>query len=70
MKRAGKSLEELMMRLPPEAQAEALDFVEFLLEKQVKRIVGKPKFQWAGSLKDLKGRYSSVELQHEISGKV
>lgn len=67
MKKVRRSLDELMVRLPADAQAEAWDFVEFLLQRQGKKVAGKPKFQWAGALKDLKGRYSSVDLQHEIS---
>jgi hypothetical protein len=27
----------------------------------------KPSFSWAGALKDLRDKYTSVELQHEIS---
>jgi len=67
IQRPRKSLDELMMRLSAEAQAEAWDFVEFLLGRSGKKTSGKPKFQWAGALKDLKGKYSSVDLQHEIS---
>ncbi len=38
--------------LPPELQAEVEDFVGFL---------------WAGALKELAGKHTSVELQHKIS---
>ena len=27
----------------------------------------KPRFDWAGALKDLRARYTSVELQHKIA---
>ncbi len=60
-------LPELVRSLPPEMQQEVRDFVEFLLEKRLKKPRGKPTFEWAGALKDLRGQYSSVELQHRIS---
>lgn len=62
-----KSLEELIKELPPEFQEEVRDFVEFLLEKRRKKSRGKPRFEWAGALKDLRDQYTSVELQHKIS---
>jgi len=61
------SIEEMIRKLPPDLQEEVKEFVEFLLEKRAKRNKEKPKFDWAGALKDLKGVYSSVELQHKIS---
>lgn len=60
-------LEERIRNLPPELQREVEDFVEFLLEKRQKKRRGKPKFNWAGALKDLRGQFTSVELQHKIS---
>jgi len=42
-------------------------FAEFLLERKVKKPKGKPKFGRAGVLKDLRDKYTSVELQHKIS---
>ncbi|MBM4041142.1 MAG: hypothetical protein FJ290_21790 [Planctomycetes bacterium] len=36
-------------------------------ERNTFRRVRPPAFSWAGALKDLKGRYTSVQLQHEIS---
>ena len=62
-----KPLEELVKELPPEFRKEVRDFVEFLLEKRSRQIRGKPKFDWAGALKDLRDQYTSVELQHKIS---
>jgi len=61
------NLKELVERLPPELQQEVKDFIEYLLNKSKTRIRGKPKFEWAGALKDLKNIYTSVELQHKIS---
>ena len=62
-----QTLEELIEKLPPELQEEVRDFVEFLLEKRARRPKRKPKFDWAGALRDLRDRYSSVELQHKIA---
>ena len=62
-----RRVEEMIKELPPELQQEVEDFVEFLVEKRLKSPRGKPNFGWAGALKDLRGRYTSVELQHKIS---
>lgn len=61
-----RTLVELIAQLPPELQREVQDFVESLLERR-KRPKGKPQFDWAGALKDLRGQYTSVELQHKIN---
>ncbi|MBI3583312.1 MAG: DUF2281 domain-containing protein [Nitrospinae bacterium] len=58
-----KMLEEMIKELPPELYHEVEDFVQFLIEKQVKKH-GRPLRQdWAGALKDYKDRYTSLELQ-------
>ena len=62
-----EALEEVLEKLPPDLQKEVKDFIEFLLEKRAKRTRGKPKFDWAGALEDLRKQYTSVELQHNIS---
>ena len=61
-----RSLEEKIKNLPPGYRQEVEDFVEFILEKRLKRKREKPKFNWAGAAKDLRDKYSSVELQHKI----
>jgi len=61
-----RSLEEKINNLPPGYRQEVEDFVEFILEKRLKKKRGKPKFNWAGAAKDLRNKYSSVELQHKI----
>jgi len=61
-----ETLKELIDKLPPELQSEVRDFVEFLLEKKMRKAKKKPKFDWAGALKDLRDQYTSVELQHKI----
>lgn len=62
-----QTLKELVDQLPPELQQETRDFVEFLLEKRARIPKRKPKFDWAGALKDLRDRHTSVELQHKIA---
>ena len=62
-----QTLKGLIEQLPPDLQQEVRDFAEFLLEKRRKRPKGKPKFDWAGALKDLRGQYTSVQLQHRIA---
>ncbi len=62
-----EALKEFVEKLPPDLQQEVKDFIEFLLEKRSKKTRGKPKFDWAGGLADLRDQYTSVELQHTIS---
>lgn len=63
----GKSIDERVKDLPPDLQKEVEDFVEFLLERRLRKPRGKPDFAWAGALKDLRDQYTSVQLQHKIS---
>ena len=62
-----KTIDDLIKGLPPELRDEIEDFIEFLIERRLKKTHGKPTFGWAGALSDLKEKYSSVELQHRIS---
>jgi hypothetical protein len=62
-----QTLKELIDNLPPELQEEVRDFIEFLLEKKVRKKKQKPEFNWAGALKELGNNYTSVDLQHKIS---
>ena len=64
---ADLSLQEMLRLLPPALQTEVRAFVAFLLEHRVKRQVRPMKFQWEGALKDLRGQYTSVQLQHQIA---
>lgn len=66
MKTGEKILKEIQT-LPHQVQEEVLDFIEFLRKKQEKKRKGKPIFDWAGALKDLRNQYTSIELQHKIS---
>ncbi|MBI4832216.1 MAG: DUF2281 domain-containing protein [Candidatus Lindowbacteria bacterium] len=49
--------------MPPAFQREVEDVINFLLEKSLKKPRGKPNFAWAGSLEDLREKYTSVELE-------
>lgn len=65
-----QTLKELIEQLPPELQQEVRDFVEFLLEKRAAKLEaekgGKLKLDWRGALRDLRDKYTSVELQHKV----
>jgi hypothetical protein len=58
-------LEELVKELPLDLQDDVRDFVEFLLEKRVRKPKGKLTLEWKGALRDLRDQYTSVELQHK-----
>ncbi len=58
-----KPLDELVRELPPDSQAEVRDFVEFLLEKRKRKVVGKLRQSWAGALSDHREEYTSLALQ-------
>jgi len=60
------TLKELVEQLPPDLQEEAKKFVEFLLEKKATKQEGELKLDWRGALSDLRGKYTSVELQHKV----
>ncbi len=59
-------VEEMIKELPPELQQEVEDFVQFLLEKRVRKPKSPLKLDWRGALRDLRDQYTSVELQHKI----
>ncbi|WP_427366370.1 DUF2281 domain-containing protein [Candidatus Caldatribacterium saccharofermentans] len=61
-----KTLEEKIRELPPELRQEVEDFVEFLLERKMKKAKELPKLRFRGALKELGLQSTSVELQHEI----
>lgn len=60
-----KSLVELVQELPPDAQAEVRDFVEFLLVKRARKPATKLRQDWAGALRDVRDQYTSLELQRK-----
>jgi hypothetical protein len=58
---------ETARELPEELQTEVRDFARFLRENRVSRPRRrKLRMDWAGGLKDLRDKYTSVELQHKI----
>ena len=67
MKEYVKPIDEMVNELTPGQQAEVRDFVELLLAKQRSSSRRKPRFDWAGALKDMREDYTSVDLQHEIT---
>lgn len=66
MAREAKTLEELIREVPPENKGELRRYLEFLVG-WANKPRGKPKFAWAGALKDMRDHYTSVELQHQIA---
>lgn len=54
------------IELPLDIQREVEDFALFLLEKRTKKRGKKPSFTWYGALRTLRGKYTSVELQHQL----
>lgn len=58
-----KTIEEKIKELPPELQKKVEDFVQFLLEKRVRKYGRKLRQDWAGALRDYRNQYTSLELQ-------
>lgn len=60
-------IEAKIKNLPDSIIPEINDYIEFLLSKYGgnKRDKNKFKFDWEGGLSKLKGKYTSVELQHK-----
>jgi len=57
-----------LIKLPDHVQQEAMDYIDFLLNKYEK--TGKRagfRFDWEGGLSDLKDTVTSVQLQHKAS---
>jgi hypothetical protein len=61
-----QTLKELVEQLPPELHKEVIDFVKSLIERQTIKRKDKPRFHWRGALRELRDKYTSVELQHRI----
>jgi hypothetical protein len=59
------TLKEFVEKLPPDLQQEVKDYIEFLLEKRHTKHKGELKLDWRGALRDLRDKYTSVELQHK-----
>lgn len=56
---------ELVSGLAPESQQQVREFVELLIARQQRRR-DRPTFDWANSLAELRDKYTSVDLQHQI----
>jgi hypothetical protein len=65
MQKQNQPLDEMVKKLPLDIQEEVRDFIEFLLEKRVPKSRAKLKLDWRGALRDLRDKYTSVELQHK-----
>ncbi|AAB90872.1 MULTISPECIES: DUF2281 domain-containing protein [Archaeoglobus] len=52
---------ELFQKLPDDLKREVIDYMEFLLERKVKKKGDKLKLSWKGALKELRDKYTSVE---------
>jgi mRNA-degrading endonuclease RelE of RelBE toxin-antitoxin system len=57
----------MVKELPPEIEQEVKDFVEFLLERRMRKPGKKLRQDWAGALKDYRTQYTSLELQKKAS---
>ncbi len=63
-----KEIEEKIRELPDDLRKEVLNYVEFLLTKHKNKDAPKKfKFDWKGGLSELRGEFTSVELQHKAS---
>ena len=60
-------IQKKILELTPDKQKEVIDFIEFLTSKNKSKEKKFLKLDWAGGLKDLRDKYTSVGLQHKIS---
>jgi len=62
-----QKIDVVVHKLPFYLKKEVLNYVEFLSNKYLTNTIPKKKFKfdWEGGLADIKGRISSVELQHK-----
>jgi mRNA-degrading endonuclease RelE of RelBE toxin-antitoxin system len=56
-------IEQKIKMLPPELQHEVEDFIEFLIERKKVKSGKKLRQDWAGTLRDFRDQYTSLELQ-------
>jgi len=66
-----RTLPELVQELPPDAQEVVRELVELLLARPKADARPNPqpplRQDWAGALRDLRGQYTALELQHRAS---
>lgn len=60
-------VEVKIKQLPQVLQQEVEDFVDFLLEKKVRKKTKKPKLNWIGGLKEFKDKYTALDLQKKAA---
>ncbi|MCK4613327.1 MAG: DUF2281 domain-containing protein [Thermoplasmata archaeon] len=60
-----ETLEETIRQLPLELKQEAMDFIQFLLNKYDKKKGGKLSLDWAGGLREYRDQFTSLELQEK-----
>jgi len=58
-----RTIQEMVQELPPELQREVEDFVQFLIEKRVRKSGAKLRQDWAGALSEYRDQYIALELQ-------
>ena len=64
------AIQDKVQQLSPEKQTVALEFIDFLLQKQAPSSPPERpgmKLDWAGGLKELRDQYTSVELQKKAN---
>lgn len=61
-----QDINEKIRSLPPYLKQEVLDYIDFLSRKhKVQRGKKGFSFKWEGGLKELKGQFDAVNLQHK-----
>ncbi|MFH0812775.1 MAG: DUF2281 domain-containing protein [Pseudomonadota bacterium] len=62
-----KEIEVKIRELPKDLRREVLNYMEFLLRKYKRKetVAKKFKFDWEGGLSEIRGKFTSVELQHK-----
>ena len=56
-----------MRSLPYYLKREVLDYIDFLTKRyEVQHKEKRFSFKWEGGLKELKGQFSAVNLQHKV----
>jgi hypothetical protein len=67
MSTALQTIQEKAQQLSPQQQAEVVEFINSILNREAPKPRTKMKLDWAGCLKDLRDQYTSVELQKEVN---
>ncbi|MBF0563914.1 MAG: DUF2281 domain-containing protein [Nitrospirae bacterium] len=62
-----ESLEAKIRLLPNDLQKEVEDFIDFLIDKKLKKPKKQLKLDWFGGLKEYRNQYTALELQKKAS---